>query len=127
MYSVMSKAPLIGISKKYRMATSLNVRNIPLGAALQAVEDGTPGVRFVVCDYGILVTSDTSPAAAMYVSANEFWRKAQEEAGPERAREPAAARPPQPGRDPFGPPKSTEAEEPRPDEPSGPARDPFSR
>jgi hypothetical protein len=54
---------------------TIDMRDVPLGAGLQALEDITPGIRFVVCDYGILMTSDTSEAAATYVSANEFWRE----------------------------------------------------
>jgi len=54
---------------------TIDLKGIPLGAALQALEDVTEGVRFVVCDYGILVTSDDSEAAATYISANEFWRE----------------------------------------------------
>jgi hypothetical protein len=57
------------------VSVTMDMKGIPLGAALQAVEDTTPGVRFVVCDYGILVTSDESDAAAAYISANEFWRE----------------------------------------------------
>lgn len=57
------------------VSVTFDLKGIPLGAALQAVEDITPGVRFVVCDYGILVTSDDSKAAATYISANEFWRE----------------------------------------------------
>jgi hypothetical protein len=58
-----------------------SVRGIPLGAVVQAVEAGTPGIRFVVCDYGILVTSDTSEAAATYISANELWKETAGKAG----------------------------------------------
>jgi len=54
---------------------TIDIKDIPLGAALQALEDMFRGVRFVVCDYGILVTSDDSEAAATYISANEFWRE----------------------------------------------------
>lgn len=61
---------------------TLDLRQIPLGAALQAAEVVTPGIRFVVCDYGLLATSDTSEAAATYVSANEFWREQQTELKP---------------------------------------------
>ena len=61
---------------------TLDIRGIPLGAALQAVEVVTPGIRFVVCDYGLLATSDTSEAAATYISANEFWREQQTQQKP---------------------------------------------
>ncbi len=59
---------------------TIDVKGVPLGAGLQAVEDITPGIRFVVCDYGILVTPEGSPAAATYISANEFWRQQQQKA-----------------------------------------------
>jgi hypothetical protein len=59
---------------------NISMKRTPLHTALQAVEDVSPGVRFVVRDYGILVTSDSSNAAASHVSVEEFWRewKAQE-------------------------------------------------
>jgi hypothetical protein len=57
------------------LPVTLNIKGIPLGAVLQAVEACTPGVRFVVCDFGILVTSDTSAAASTFISANEFWKE----------------------------------------------------
>jgi len=115
-----------------------SIRGVPLGAALQAVEDSTPGVRFVVCDYGILVTSDTSDAAATYISANEFWRKHQAEsksakAPPTVPTQPGKAQPSKAGSrpvpdDPFAPGPPTKAEKP-PDDPFAPAPatpDPFA-
>jgi hypothetical protein len=51
------------------------IKDVPVAAALQMIEDITPGVRFVVADYGVLATSDTSEAATRYISANEFWRE----------------------------------------------------
>lgn len=54
---------------------TIDLQGIPLGAGLQALEDVVPDVRFVVCDYGILVTAKDADAAATYISANEFWRE----------------------------------------------------
>ncbi|MHC4399894.1 MAG: hypothetical protein ACYTG0_09460 [Planctomycetota bacterium] len=54
---------------------TIDISGVPVGAAIQALEDITPGVRFVVRDYGILVTSDSSRAAETYVSASQFWRE----------------------------------------------------
>jgi len=93
-------------------------KGVPLGAALQMVEDTTPGVRFVVTDYGLLATTDTSEHAMTYISANEFWREqtgTQEPSAPrrpprakgDRAKEaPPGRTPPSPpslGSDPFAP------------------------
>ena len=95
-----------------------NIKGVPLAAALQMVEDITPGVRFVVSDYGILATSDISEAAATYVSANEFWREQMGQQKPPAARGPAAPQadqakrpaarvgPGAPGAGPFGPGRS---------------------
>jgi hypothetical protein len=38
---------------------SLRLENVPLAAVLQAIEDQVRWVRFVVRDYGILVTTET--------------------------------------------------------------------
>jgi hypothetical protein len=57
-------------------AVSVNLRlkqEVPLGAVLQALEDSVPGLRFVVRDYGILVTAeDRVPSGAMDVQ--YFWK-----------------------------------------------------
>jgi len=92
------------------------MRDVPVGAALQMIEDTTPGVRFVVADYGLLATTDTSEHAMTYISANEFWR---EQKG---APEPSAPRhPPRPHGD-----KANEAPPGRtPPSPPSPASDPF--
>jgi len=67
-----------------------SIRGVPVAAALQLMEDVTPGVRFVVTDYGILATSDTSEHASRYVSANEFWREQMGQQKPPATRLPAA-------------------------------------
>jgi multidrug efflux pump subunit AcrA (membrane-fusion protein) len=49
------------------------VGRVPLGAAIQALEDAVPGVHFTVRDYGILVTYKTQlPANAL--SVHDFWK-----------------------------------------------------
>ena len=63
------------------LPATLDIRGIPLGAALQEAEVFTPGIRFVVCDFGILVTSDTSTAASAFISAHEFWKERAEKEG----------------------------------------------
>ncbi len=68
---------------------SIGMRDIPLGAALQALEDLTPRIRFVVRDYGIQATSDDSDAAATYISAAEFWRERQSQPKPSRSQKTA--------------------------------------
>jgi hypothetical protein len=125
------------------LTASISLKGIPLGAALQALEDITPGVRFVVCDYGILVTPEDSHAAATYISANELWREQLSQEKPSTTQPPA---PPQPDKaikgptlravpspfsqpDPFGPgPGPAQRDKPRPDAgiPGQPPRDPFA-
>ncbi len=85
------------------LPVTVNIRDIPLGAVLQAVEAGTPGIRFVVCDYGILVTSDTSAAAATFISANEFWKERVGKEAFERQREHFLRALPGPGSSPAKP------------------------
>ena len=91
-----------------------SIKGIPVAAGLQMLEDTTPGVRFVVTDYGILATSDTSEHASRYISANEFWRERMGEQKPPAAKRPA-------------PPQADEAKGPPPRVPPGtPAADPFA-
>jgi hypothetical protein len=121
---------------------SASIRDVPLAAALQMIEDTTPGVRFVVTDYGLLATSDTSENAARYVSASEFWREQGSQPGalsrqPSTAPRAGAAAtkgpPPRgpaahPSADPFAPnPRPAQAN--KPPEAKGnqrPSVDPFS-
>lgn len=46
---------------------------VPLGAALQALEDSSPKIRFVVRDYGVLVTT-MELAPPQGISLYEFWK-----------------------------------------------------
>lgn len=71
------------------LPVTASMKDVPLGAALQMVEDTTPGVRFVVTDYGVLVTSDTSEHAMRYISVNEFWREQMGQQEPPATRRPA--------------------------------------
>jgi hypothetical protein len=54
---------------------TLSVKGVPLAAALQAIEDASPGVVFVIREYGFLATSDSSAAANESISAVELWRE----------------------------------------------------
>jgi hypothetical protein len=58
---------------KAKVLTLKMSEEIPLGVALQLIEDAVPGVRFVVREYGILATdqSQTPPGA---MSAYDFWK-----------------------------------------------------
>jgi hypothetical protein len=48
-------------------------QEVPLGAALQAIQDTVPGLRFAVREYGVLVTrEDQLPPGAMLV--HDFWK-----------------------------------------------------
>lgn len=73
--SAKSDVPLHFLIKKQPAdKISLPPGKIPVGACLQAIEDALPDVRFVVREYGILVTSkDRVPDGAM--RAVEFWKK----------------------------------------------------
>ena len=54
---------------------TMSAGELPVGAWLQAFEDSMPDVRFVVREYGILVTTkDRVPEGAM--SVQDFWRRA---------------------------------------------------
>src|SRR5262249_12081762 len=61
---------------------------VPLGAALQALEDQLPGLRFTVRDYGILVTFKSGPPPGA-VSVHEFWKgdAAKEKGGDKKSEE----------------------------------------
>lgn len=68
------QSPLGGSSlKPDQVKLTLDLRDVPLGAALQAIEDTQGSIRFVVRDYGILVTrKGFEPPNA--VSARDFWK-----------------------------------------------------
>jgi BMFP domain-containing protein YqiC len=71
---------LVNINVKDLPEITLNLKDTSLGGALQALEDITPGLRFTVRDYGILVTYKTQlPADAM--SVHDFLKS---EAGKEK-------------------------------------------
>ena len=99
------------------LPVTASMKDVPLGAALQMVEDTTPGVRFVVTDYGILVTADTSEHATRYISVNEFWREQMRYQVPSATQRPAA-------------PQADKAKEPPPamvrPSPASSAADPFA-
>jgi hypothetical protein len=100
-----------------------SIKDVTLAAALQMIEDRTPGVRFVVTDYGILATSDTSAAAATYISANEFWREHVAQGEPSAQKDQGAVAWPAPAKE-HGPWHS--ADDPFAPGPSAPAaKDPF--
>jgi hypothetical protein len=63
-----------------KISINLTLKNaVSLGAILQAIEDDVPGLRFVVREYGILVTWDSLlPPHALLV--NDFWKAAAESA-----------------------------------------------
>jgi hypothetical protein len=57
---------------------TFEIKGVPLAAALQAIEETTsPGIRFVVRDYGILATTRAEAEKAHMMSASEFWRQTQ--------------------------------------------------
>jgi hypothetical protein len=52
-----------------------DLKGVPLGVALEWLEDGLPGWRFVVRDYGILIAAQEQlPPSA--VSLHDFWKRA---------------------------------------------------
>jgi hypothetical protein len=55
-------------------ATDLFIKDASLGAMLQALEDSMPELRFVVRDYGILVTTEHSRAAEEGCEVGDFCR-----------------------------------------------------
>jgi hypothetical protein len=72
---------------------------IPLGAALQAIQDTVPGLRFAVREYGILVTwEDALPPDALLV--HDFWKgeeakaKAKIDRAPDETGAPPKSNPP---------------------------------
>jgi hypothetical protein len=61
-----------GMEKKL---ISLDLKEVPLGAAIQAIQDSAPGLRFVVRDYGVLVTWENKlPPRALLLE--DFWKGA---------------------------------------------------
>jgi hypothetical protein len=63
--------------------------SVTIGAALQALEDSFPGLRFIVRDYGVLVTwADKVPPGAMTVGT--LWKSAQAQDSKPKAEPPKA-------------------------------------
>jgi hypothetical protein len=56
------------------MPITMNIKGVPIVAALQAFEDHLQGVQFVVRDYGILLTTIDHAKAQGYVPVLEFVR-----------------------------------------------------
>jgi len=54
---------------------TINTSSVPLGAALEALEDTNPPLHFVIRGYGILITSKESAIAEESLSAVELWRE----------------------------------------------------
>jgi hypothetical protein len=58
---------------------SLELKDLPLGAALEYLEDSLPGYRILVREYGLLITpTDRVPPGA--VSLHDFWKRGRGEA-----------------------------------------------
>ena len=58
---------------------SLELKDLPLGAALEYLEDSLPGYRIVVREYGLLITpTDRVPPGAL--SLHDFWKNGRGEA-----------------------------------------------
>jgi hypothetical protein len=52
---------------------TLDLKEVPLGAVIQAIQDSIPNLRFAVRDYGVLVTSEKRlPPHAVLVE--DFWK-----------------------------------------------------
>jgi hypothetical protein len=72
----------VGLEPPDEMKVTLHYEDLPLGAVLQALADTfpemrapfepTPGLHFVVRDYGILATFYTLPPGALLI--DEFWK-----------------------------------------------------
>jgi hypothetical protein len=66
--------PFRPVGKPGAAPTTLMSAELPFGAWLQALEDSDPNIRFVVRDYGILVTTkDRIPDGAITV--HDFWKR----------------------------------------------------
>jgi hypothetical protein len=66
--------PFRPVGKPGNAPTTLMSAELPFGAWLQALEDSDPNIRFVVRDYGILVTTkDRVPDGAITV--HDFWKR----------------------------------------------------
>jgi hypothetical protein len=61
--------------KKPNFWVTINLNKIQLGAVLQAVEDRYPMLKFVIRDYGILVTTPDRAKQQGYLPVADFWRE----------------------------------------------------
>ncbi len=64
---------LVDIECGQENVVTLSLPEVPLVAAIQAIEDACPEVRFVVREYGIFVTTKGSPVDLESISAVDFW------------------------------------------------------
>ncbi len=64
------------------MPISIGMKGTPLAAALQALEDQNQGMRFVVRDYGILLTTIDQAKAQGYYPVLEFARSTEKAKSP---------------------------------------------
>jgi len=65
-----------------KKSLTLDLKEVPLGAVIQAIQDSIPNLRFAVRDYGVLVTSvNRLPPHAVLVE--DFWKS---DTGKESAR-----------------------------------------
>lgn len=86
---------------------SINTKGTPLAAALQLIEEQRPPIKFVVRDYGILVTTSKRAEEQAFFSAVEFAHLSagDEAATPSTPSEPLDARGSSPARKVEPPPK----------------------
>ena len=68
------KVALESVSIGVDTPITFSLRNKPLGAAFEAIEDLYPDLRFVIRDYGIVITADGSPLHGKAASAVKLWR-----------------------------------------------------
>ncbi len=66
---------ILHVGDKSKVAVSLSLQDqVPLGAALQALEDVVPGLKCYVREYGILIALDeTAPPDGLPLV--DFWHK----------------------------------------------------
>ena len=70
------KLPFKVSEKAGKTEVTVNLKDVTLGAALQAIEDKYPSLQFVVRDYGILLTEREVAKQQGWCSAVEFARSA---------------------------------------------------
>ena len=100
---------------------SLQLKEVKLGAALQAIEDLSPDVMFAVRDYGILATQKEHARNHGFQPAVGLWKAgAKEDSAPEPEKPAAPPAPPAP-EEPAAPPAP-----PAPEKPAAPATPPAA-